>query len=194
MTRAPLRFGPPECVLAGVGGRDLTRAGLCGGRVRPVAGRRSSPARCAGRTIGRLAAALSRRHARTHSRARAPRLSRPADQRLRPPVRRQLGSVAHHAPRRTVPRARLALHPARPAEPAHLGREGSEDAGRAGDQDVQQHLRADADDLDGWASAPGPERAAHVDGVLHRPLGRRHVHRRDLAPQAGVDSPQRHRR
>ena len=39
---------------------------------------------------------------------------------------------------------------------------------------------------------PGPERAAHLDGILDRPLRRRHADRRDHAPQAGVGPPQRH--
>jgi hypothetical protein len=39
---------------------------------------------------------------------------------------------------------------------------------------------------------PGAECAAHLDGFFHRPLGRRHAHRRHDAPQAGLDSTQRH--
>jgi hypothetical protein len=38
---------------------------------------------------------------------------------------------------------------------------------------------------------PGPERGPHVDGLLDRPLGRRHARDRDDAPQAGVGPPQR---
>ena len=51
---------------------------------------------------------------------------------------------------------------------------------------LQQHLRADAHHLDGRPSASGSERGAHLDGLLDRPLGRRHAHRRDDPHQAGL--------
>ena len=57
-----------------------------------------------------------------HSGPRPRRLSRSAHQRVGEAVRRQLGSVADHAAGRAVPRARLAVHLSRPAEPPHLGR------------------------------------------------------------------------
>ena len=55
------------------------------------------------------------------------RLRRAADQRERAAVRRQLGSVAHHAAGRAVPRARLAVHLSRADESAGLGGARSED-------------------------------------------------------------------
>ena len=44
-------------------------------------------------------------------------------------------------------------------------------------QALQQHLRADAHDLDGRPSASRSQRAAHLDGILDRPLRRRHADR-----------------
>ena len=119
------------------------------------------------------------------------RLPGPSHQRRRPPVRRELGRLAPDAAGASVPRPRRALHLSRPAAPADLGREGSRNAAGHRDQELHQHLRADADDLDGRPSASVSVRAAHVHGLLDRRVGRRHAHGHDHAPQAGLAPPQR---
>ena len=53
-----------------------------------------------------------------------------ADQRRRPAVRRQLGPRPHHPARGAVPRPRVALHLPGADQPADLGGEASQDAGR----------------------------------------------------------------
>ena len=106
-------------------------------------------------------------------------------------VRRELGRLAPHAAGTPVPRARGALHLPRPAAPADLGGEGSRNAADHRDQAIHQHLRADADDLDGRPSAPVGVRAAHVHGIFNRRVGGRHADGDDHASEAGLAPPQR---
>ena len=137
---------------------------------------------------------LSRRPAGADSRAVARRLPRPADQRQRPRVRRSLGRLTPHHPRASVPGALVAVYPARPAEHAHLGGTRSADPADRRDSPGHQQLSAAADVLDGRPAASVGVRRAHLDGLLDRPVGRRHAGRDDHAHQADVASPERHSR
>ena len=62
------------------------------------------------------------------------------------------------------------------------------------DQELHQHLRADAHDLDGRPSASIAVRAAHLHGFLDRPLGGQQAHRHDHASEAGLAAAQRRSR
>ena len=68
------------------------------------------------------------------------------------------------------------------------------DAAAHRDQELHQHLRADAHHLDGRPPASVRVRAAHLHGLLHRHVGRTHADRHHHAPQAGLAAPQRRAR
>ena len=165
---------------------DSSRAG--DGASRRV---RKQPGLGAGGLFGRLAAALSGRLSRAHSRTRA---------------RDYLGLPINEAARQfadswdpsriTLPEEQCRVHvsPYIYRGPTNLRiweekDPKTQDADR--DQALHQHLRADAHDLDGRPAASRSERGAHLDGILDRPLRRRHAGRRDHAPEAGVGPPQR---
>ena len=96
---------------------------------------------------------------------------RPADQQRRAALRRQLGCLAPDAAGAPVPRARGALHLPRPANLRIWEEKDPETQQVDRDQELHQHLRADAHDLDGRPPASVTVRAAHVHGFLHRHVG-----------------------
>ncbi len=59
------------------------------------------------------------------------------------------------------------------------------------DQELHQHLRADAHHLDGRPSASARLRRAYLHGIFHRQVGRRYSDGLHHAHQAGLGAPQR---
>ena len=96
--------------------------------------------------------------------------------------------TAHRTPVRAE-RRRLGV--SRAGADPHLGGEGPDHAGRRRHQDLHRDLLADANHLDGWPSAPGQVRAAHLAGVLDRHVARQHAGGEDDASQALLPPPQR---
>ena len=66
-----------------------------------------------------------------------------------------------------------------------------EDAAGGGDQELRQHLRADAHDLAGRPAASLAVRAAHVHGLFDRQVGWPRADGGDHAPEAGLAASQR---
>ena len=79
----------------------------------------------------------------------------------------------------------------RPDAVPRLRGQRSADAAARRHQELHQHLRAGAHDLDGRPAASAGVGAAHLDGVLDRQVGRRHPDRLHHPHQAGMDPPQR---
>ena len=100
----------------------------------------------------RLGTQVPRRPAGSHPRSTAWRLYRPANQRERAGVCRQLGRLATDHSRTSMQGPRRVLHVPWPSGLAHLGREGPGDAASHRDQAVHQHVRAGAPS--GWMGVP----------------------------------------